>query len=85
MIGSTVSKEAYEKALGELAYRYLETIQPAEVAERVEGDALSLICEIKRILDDESLSDVECFYKIDAIVMAFYRAGFSTERHWQID
>lgn len=80
-----VWKDACEKALGELAYRRLDEIRFEDLFERMESNALSLIEEIKEILDDESYSDEECFYKIDAIVMAFYRAGFSTIRHWEVD
>lgn len=80
-----MNQALYAKALGDLILRYEEHLSPAVVAEQVESNALSLLAEIKSILDDESLTDPECFYKIDEIVMAFYRAGISTDRHWEAD
>lgn len=80
-----MNQALYAKALGDLILRYGESLSPAVVAEQVESNALSLLAEIKSILDDESLTDPECFYKIDEIVMAFYRAGIPTARHWQAD
>ena len=51
----------------------------------MESNALSLLEEIRAILADDTLSDPECFYKIDEIVMAFYHAGVSLDRHCQAD
>lgn len=78
-------KNLYAKAVGELILNYWEKIFPADIFQQTESDALSLIVEIKNILDDESLSDPECFYRIDAIVTAFHRAGIPTTRHWETD
>ena len=70
---------------GDLILRYEKSLSPDVLAKQTESNALSLLEEIRTILTDDSLSDPECFYKIDAIVMAFYRAGVSLDRHWQAD
>lgn len=78
-------KNLYAKAVGELILNYCERISPADIFQQTESNVLSLITEIKNILDNESLSDPECFYRIDAIVTAFHRAGVPTTRHWETD
>ena len=75
----------YAKALGDLILRYEEGISPDAVIKQMESNALSLLEEIRAILTDDTLSDPECFYKIDEIVMAFYHAGVSMDRHCQAD
>ena len=47
-----------------------------------ERSAISLLRQIKEILDDDTLDDPTCFQRIDAIVTAFQDAGLSTRRHW---
>ena len=47
-----------------------------------ERSAISLLCQIKEILDDDTLDDPTCFQRIAAIVTAFQDAGLSTRRHW---
>ena len=42
---------------------------------------MRVLSEIKQVLDDPSLDDPECFYRIDSIVDVFYQAGLSTRRH----
>lgn len=44
-------------------------------AEIVESAAYCALAQIKRILEDDSLQDEECFYKIEAIVREFERIG----------
>ena len=33
------------------------------------------LCEIKKIVEDETLSDKECFYRVEAIVRVLERIG----------
>ena len=47
----------------------------------VDSEAVRVLSEIKQVLDDPSLDDPECFYRIDSIVDVFYRAGLSIRRH----
>ena len=45
------------------------------VAEVVEGECFQTIQKIKAILDDDTLDDRECFYKIEEIVCALEEIG----------
>ena len=75
----------YAKALGQELLRWAKEYSPQLLAEQVNTEAVLLLKEIQTILDDESLDDPECFYRIDAIVSAFHRAGLNTTRHWELD
>lgn len=44
-------------------------------AEIVESAAYRALAQIKAILEDDSLRDEECFYKIEEIVHVFERLG----------
>lgn len=48
---------------------------------KVNSEAVQILSEIKKVLDDPELDDSECFYRIDSIVDIFYQAGISTQRH----
>lgn len=75
----------YAKALGDLILRYEERLSPDAVIKQMESNALSLLEEIRAILTDDTLSDPECFYKIDAMVMDFYQVGDPLDSRWQAD
>ena len=45
------------------------------VAGVVEGECFQVIQKIKAILEDDSLDDPECFYKIEEIVCALEEIG----------
>lgn len=45
------------------------------IAEVIEGECFQAIKRIKAILDDDTLDDPECFYKIDEIVCALEELG----------
>ena len=76
-----ILKNLYANAIGELVIRYLETIQPEVLPLQVESKALELIAQIKSILDDETLDDPACFFRIDALVNAFHARCILTPRH----
>lgn len=76
-----VRRDLLENAIGKLAVKYLETLQPDDIIPAVETRALALIAEIKAILDDEKMEDPDCFRRIDELVKAFCKSGISTTRH----
>ncbi len=45
------------------------------IAEVVEGECFRAIQKIKAIIDDDSLDDRECFYKIEEIICALEGLG----------
>ncbi len=75
------TRKLYENALGELAAKYLESLDPEEIRPLMESRALELISQIKSILDDETLEDPGCFRRIDAMVDAFHDHGVPVSRH----
>lgn len=76
-----IRRYMYAQALGERALSYLETLRPGELDRRVETEAMALIAKIKAVLDDETLDDPTCFFRIEAIVEAFQAAGLPISRH----
>lgn len=78
-------RDLYAKSIGELVIAYFEKVSPDLISQQAETDALALIAEIRDILHDESLSDPDCFQRIDALVTAFYQAGLPTPRHWETE
>ncbi|MGM9617397.1 hypothetical protein [Butyricicoccus sp.] len=46
-----------------------------EIHQIVKMECYQALWKIKQILSDETLSDAECFYKIEAIVCAFEEIG----------
>lgn len=80
-----ILKDLCAKSLGDLIMMYCERISPADIFQKAESNALALIAEIKNILDDRTLSDPDCFQRIDMIVATFYEAGLPTSRHWEAE
>lgn len=60
--------------------KYLKSQGP-DVAKRVTHTAMEVLGQIKEILDNDSVDDVECFQRIEKIVDAFHEAGIYTSRH----
>ena len=47
----------------------------AQIGAQVNKAALHLLQQIKAILEDDELSDIECFLQIEAMVCAFEQVG----------
>ena len=73
--------ELYAYAIGKLSLEFLNTLNPVELQLAAENQAFMLIADIKRILDNQDLTDSDCFRRIDAVVDAFQKTGLSTARH----
>lgn len=84
-VDEPILKDLCAKALGDLIMTYYERISPADIFQKAESNALALIAEIKNILDDRTLSDPDCFQRIDMIVSAFCQTGLPTSRHWEAE
>lgn len=80
-----VEEALYVNAIGREVIKWAKDYDPRLLAQKVDTDAGLLLREIQSILNDDTLDDPECFYRIDAIVMAFHRAGLSTNRHWEVE
>ncbi len=73
--------ELYARAIGWEVLNYLRKEHPEAVADEIEGDAMQVLEKIQIILNDNTLSDPDCFERIEAIVQTFYANGISTTRH----
>ncbi len=76
----TVHENLWAKVIGREMLKFVKS-RGAEMDRRVHDEAVELLEKIKAILDDDSLSDPECFRRIDAMVDAFQTAGVPTARH----
>lgn len=81
----TVEERLCVQAIGWDFLQYAKQYDIHDLARRVDSDAVALIKEIKAILDDTTLDDPECFFRIDSIVMAFYNHNLNTNRHWELE
>lgn len=77
---SVVSEALWARAVGQVALDFAKS-RGEDINQKVKDEAVELLERIKAILDDDTLDDPACFYRIDAIVDAFGDAGISTARH----
>lgn len=76
-----IIKELYAKALGDYIMNYIKPVTPEDMLYYMQLNTVTLLSQVKAILDDESLDDPTCFRRIDAIVSAFHKQGVGTTRH----
>ena len=74
-------KEFYAKALGDYIMSFIKQVTLEDMLFYMQLNSVTLLAQIKLILDDESLDDPSCFRRIDAIVSQFHAQGISTSRH----
>lgn len=77
----SVADELWVRVIAQEMLKYARAAGEEAIARKADSEAVRILSEIKKALDDPSLDDPECFYRIDAIVDAFYQAGLSTQRH----
>ena len=76
----------YHATLGKLVLDYIQREDGAAIQKAMESQAVRILESIRLILEDDTLSDAECYYKIDALVGLFFRElEISTRRHWEAD
>jgi len=72
-------------AAQEIGQEMLKYLKEAEILKglelKTESKALQILEEIRRVLDDSSLDDPECFHRIEAIVKVMEANGIHTTRH----
>jgi len=75
-------EELAARTIGLEVMKYLkETENLKKLTQNTEFKALQILEEIRRILDDNSFDDPECFHRIEAIVNALEANGVHTTRH----
>lgn len=75
----------YRQALGALMLKAGRAAQEEEIDRLAECSAVEILERIRKILNDESLNDPECFLKIDSIVSLFHENYMDTDRHIEYD
>ncbi len=75
-------EELAAQAIGLEVMRYMKEMGDLKELERkTESKALQVLEEIRRVLNDDSLDDKECFQRIEAIVDTMEANGIHTTRH----
>ena len=77
----SVSEALYVQAIGKDVMEYIQDRDADILAQLAENEAIRLLDEIRRILNDPDLEDATCFMRINAIVSAFLRSGVPVDRH----
>lgn len=79
----SIAEELYVQSLGWEVLRYLkrEEGKLLSLYREADSEALRVLEEIRRVLDDDTLDDPDCFKRIEAIVKAFHAHEISTSRH----
>lgn len=78
----TIFEEVFANLIGKKVLQYCKTQHMLdEAAQQVESEALAVLAQITRALEDETLNDPECFHRIESIIDTFYAHGITTSRH----
>ena len=80
-----MEERLYANAIGQGVLDYVRTQKNQEIGELVDSAANELLKKIWAVLEDEALSDLECFYRIDEIVRIFNEYGIATKRHCECE
>lgn len=79
---STISDEVFANVIGRKVLQYCKCQHVLdEAAQDSESAALSALAKIRNILNDETMNDPQCFYRIEAIIDTFYAHGIRTSHH----
>ena len=77
----SVSDELYARAIGWKMLQWLRREHSVVLPRQAEGDAVRVLEKIKTVLNDDPLSDPDCFRQIERIVETFSAYGLRTSRH----
>lgn len=78
----TAQEELAAQAIGLEAMRYLKQEETVKrIAAETNSRAMRALEGIRRILNDDSLEDPECFQRIESILTALEDYGIFTTRH----
>ncbi len=71
----SIPEEYYIKVIGKAMLDYAKDYDIHEAVHQMESAELELIGQIRDILNNDTLADPDCFYRIEALVDAFADAG----------
>ena len=75
----------YRNAVGQAMVEYMQTLTPDALAAYEELESTRILGQIVEIINDDSLSDPECFYYIAEIVQLLIANGIPVTRHEDCD
>ena len=81
----SIEETLFAQAIGQQMLNYGKQYPIQSLASLINSEAISVIKEIKAVLDNDQLDDPSCFYRIDEIVRIFQTHHLSTERHWELE
>lgn len=70
-----IDQELYLKILAEYYAEFGDLEKRVDGTKIVQDRCYQALCRIKEILEDDSLEDPECFWRIEEIVMVFEELG----------
>lgn len=78
----TVQEELMAQMIGREILKILKQEDTLKrMASEAEGRALEALEEIRRVLDDDTGSDPECFRRVEAILAVLEKSGTGSSRH----
>lgn len=63
----------YHASLGKMVLDYAERTDTAVIERAMENRAIRTLEAIRRVLEDDRYDDPECFERVDALVMLYFR------------
>lgn len=75
----------YRNAVGQAMVEYIQALTPNALAAYEEVESTRILSQIIEIIDDDSLSDPECFYYIAKIVQLLTDNGIPVTGHEDCD
>ena len=81
----SIEETLYAQAIGQQMLNYGKQYPIKSLVSLINSEVISVIKEIKTVLDNDQFDDPSCFYRIDEIVRIFQTHHLSTERHWELE
>ncbi len=75
----------YRNAIGQAVVEYMQALTPNALAAHEESESTRILSQIVEIINDDSLSDPECFHYIAEIVQLLIANGIPVTRHEDCD
>lgn len=63
----------YQAEIGKMVMEYVGRIHPTVIEQAMESRAIRTLEAIRRVLEDDSYDDPECFERVDALVTLYFR------------
>lgn len=83
---TAVATALYQAEFGKMVLNYVGKIDPAVIEKAMESRAIRTLEAIRWVLENDQFDDPECFERVDALVMTFFRElEINVNRHNELD